>query len=98
MLCGTEAPWTTFFSWANRTTSAICRIRSSRVPTLRHSPCCEQEMIEPDRQGVVLEDEGRAEFVLGEAVDAQDAGVLERLEELELPQGRPLELFPVLPG
>ncbi len=55
-------------------------------------------MIEPDRQGIVIEDEGRAQLMLGETVNAEDSWVLERLEQLKLPQRRTLELFTVLPG
>ena len=57
-----------------------------------------QEVIEPDRQRVVLEDEGWTEFMLGETVDAEDAWVLERLEELKFPQRRPFELLTVFLG
>ena len=57
-----------------------------------------EEMIEPDRQGVVIKDEGRTKFVLGETVDAEDARVLKRLEELEFPQRRPFELPAVFRG
>ena len=57
-----------------------------------------EEMIEPDRQGVVIEDEGGTEFVLGETVDAEDAGVLERLEQLKFPERRAFELPTVFRG
>ena len=57
-----------------------------------------QEVVEPDGQRVVLEDEGRAEFVLREAVGPQDAGMLEGLQELELAQGRPLDRLAVFGG
>ena len=44
-----------------------------------------KEMIEPDRQRVVIEDEGWTKFVLGETVDAKDPWVLKRLEQLKFP-------------
>ena len=50
-----------------------------------------QEVVEPDAERVVLEDQGRAEFMLGEVVGPQDAGMLEGFQELELPQGRPFD-------
>ena len=39
-----------------------------------------EEMIEPDRQRIVVKDQGRPKFVLGEAVDAEDAWVLKGFE------------------
>ena len=38
MLCGDMARWTTRLSWANRTTSVICRSKSSRASAARRSP------------------------------------------------------------
>src|SRR4051794_35425959 len=55
-----------------------------------------EEVVEPDLERVVLEDERRPEFVLGESVDAQDPGMLERLEDLELAERRPLDLLAIL--
>src|SRR5208282_1772577 len=57
-----------------------------------------QEMIEPDLQGVVIKNESWAEFVLGKTVDAKDARVLKRLEQLKFPQRRSFELATVLRG
>ena len=51
-----------------------------------------QEMVEPDTERVVLEDEGGADLVLGEAVGAENAGVSERLQELKLPAAPPARL------
>jgi hypothetical protein len=48
-------------------------------------------VVEPDLAGVVVEDEGWAEFVGGEALGAEDAWVVERFEQLKLAEGRPLE-------
>ena len=55
-----------------------------------------QEVVEADGQRVVLEDQGRANFVLGEVVGPQDAGVLEGFQELELPQGGPFDRLAVI--
>ena len=52
-----------------------------------------EEVIEPDRQGVVLEDEGGSQLVLGEAVDAEDTRVVECLEELKFAAARRVEVF-----
>ena len=62
-------------------------------PGLRRQPlpALGQVVVEPDRLGVVLEDHRRPQFVLREAVRPQDARVLEVLQQLELPQGRPLD-------
>ena len=57
-----------------------------------------QKVVEPDRLRVVLEDEGGPQLVLGEAVDAQDARMLERFQELKFSQGRSFELAAVLLG
>ena len=96
MLCGHRLRWTTFFSWAKRTTSAICRIRSRRTSTPRRVLPLREVVIKADRQRVMLEDEGRPELVLGEAVGAEDAGVLEGFEELELALGGASDDLPVL--
>lgn len=57
-----------------------------------------KEMIEPDLQGVVIKDEGWTKFMLGETVDAEDAGVLKRFEKLKFPQRRTFELPTVFLG
>ncbi len=57
-----------------------------------------EEMIEPDRQRIVVKDQGRPKFVLGEAVDAEDARVLKRFEQLKFPERRPFELATVFRG
>ncbi len=57
-----------------------------------------EEMIEPDRQRVVVKDQGWPKFVLGEAVDAEDSRVLKRLEQLKFPERRPFELATVFRG
>ena len=44
----------------------------------------------------MLEDEGGADLVLGEAEGPQDAGVLQRLEQLELAAGGPLDHLALL--
>ena len=55
-----------------------------------------QEVVEPDGQRVVFQDQGRADFVLGEVVGPQDAGMLEGFQELELPQGGPFNRLAVI--
>lgn len=49
-----------------------------------------QKMIEPDGERIVLEDQRRADLVLGEAVDAQDARMLERVQQQVFPACRTL--------
>jgi len=44
-----------------------------------------EEVIQADRLGIVLEDDGTAEIMLVTILDAQDTGVSQVLEELELP-------------
>ena len=46
----------------------------------------------------MLEDEGRAEFMLGVAEDAKDTGILERFQDLKLAQGGPLKGFSLSGG
>ena len=58
----------------------------------------QQEMIEPDSLGVMLEDKGWPQFVLGETVDAEDPRMLERLEQLKFSLCRTLKLITVLLG
>lgn len=55
-------------------------------------------MIEPNTLGEVLEDQGRAEFVLCEAVGAEDVRMLERFEQVKLAQCRPLDDLPIFRG
>ena len=53
-----------------------------------------QEMVEPNGGGIVLEDDCRAEFVLGELHRPQDARVLKVFNKLKLADGRPLARAP----
>ena len=56
-----------------------------------------QIVVEPDGVGVeVAEEQGRAVLVLLVVEDGQDAGVIQRLDDLELPSRRPLQPLPVL--
>jgi len=58
----------------------------------------DEVVVEPHRAGLVLEDQGRAHGVLGEAVGPKRAGVLQALEDLELAEGGPLDLLTVVGG
>ena len=56
-----------------------------------------QVVVEPDGVGVeVAEEQGRAVLVLLVVEHGQDAGVVERLDDLELTSRRPLQPLPVL--
>ena len=50
-----------------------------------------QVVVEPHRPGLVGEQQGRAELVVAVVAGVEDAGVVERLEDAELADGRPLE-------
>ena len=52
-----------------------------------------QEMVEPNRPRVVLEDERGAQGMLRQAINAQYARMLQALKELKLAQGRALVLL-----
>ena len=48
-------------------------------------------MVEPDFTGVVIEEHRGPEFMGCKVLGAEDARMIERLEELKLPQGGTLE-------
>jgi len=57
-----------------------------------------EEVIEPDRIGVVLEDDGRAELVLREVLGLEDSIVLEVFEQLVLADRGPLAELTLVSG
>ena len=58
-------------------------IDTERVLALR------EKVVETNAQRIMLEDQRGTDFVFGVAIRLQDAGMLERLQQLELSQGRP---------
>ena len=57
-----------------------------------------EEVVEPDGGGIVLEDDGRPEFVAGVLHGPEDARALQVFDELELADGGPLVRSPDLLG
>ena len=71
--------------------SAICRSMSSRWSGGQLLAVGRQIVVEPDGVRVeVTEQQGRAVFVFLVVEDGQDAGVIQRLDDLELTSRRPL--------